>query len=145
MTAEASVPFGAERRRYVVRREAMTRDELFARGWGETDLHTRPWPAAVHAYVIEPDGAERPLAHVVHHSPDGLEYGYGGSGPADLARSILIDFFGLHRAPDRLPISYYQEFKRQFIATADRNVNSLEISGAAIAAWVRDQRGPTRR
>jgi hypothetical protein len=31
------------------------------------------------------------LRHVVHHSPSGLSWGYGGSGPADLARSILID------------------------------------------------------
>lgn len=26
--------------------------------------------------------------HVVHHSPDGYEWGYGGSGPADLALNI---------------------------------------------------------
>ncbi|HEY4690222.1 MAG TPA: DUF6166 domain-containing protein [Anaerolineae bacterium] len=29
------------------------------------------------------------LAHVCHHSPTGFEWGYGGSGPADLALSIL--------------------------------------------------------
>ena len=34
------------------------------------------------------------VRHHVRHSPDGFETGYGGSGPADLARSILIDFFG---------------------------------------------------
>lgn len=27
--------------------------------------------------------------HVVHHSPDGYEWGYGGSGPADLALNIV--------------------------------------------------------
>jgi hypothetical protein len=63
---------------------------------------------------------------------------YGGSGPADLARSILIDVFGPHSAPDRLPTSY-QAFKWCFLATADRNASSLEISGAAIAASVHDQ------
>ena len=86
----------------------------------------------------KPGFSERPLAHVIRHSPDGFEYGYGGSGPADLARSILIDVFGLHSAPDRLPISY-QAFKWRFVATADRDASSLEISGAAIAAWVHDQ------
>lgn len=129
---------GVEELRYLVRREAMTRAEMVARGWSERELHTRPWPTAVHAYVVDADGSERPLAHVVRHSPDGFEYGYGGSGPADLARSILIDVFGLQSAPERLPISY-QAFKWQFVATADRDASSLEISGAAIAAWVHDQ------
>jgi hypothetical protein len=123
MKAEASVPEGAETRRYLVRRDA-------------------PWPAAVHAHVVEPGGAERPLVHVVHHSPDGFQYGYGGSGPADLARSILVDFFDLHGAPDQLPVSY-QRFKWQFVATADSDANSFEIAGAAIAAWVRRERART--
>ena len=34
------------------------------------------------------------LAHHVKHSPDGFSWGYGGSGPADLARCILIDHLG---------------------------------------------------
>lgn len=33
----------------------------------------------------------KPLRHVELHSPDGFECGYGGSGPADLALSILAD------------------------------------------------------
>jgi hypothetical protein len=35
-----------------------------------------------------------PLAHIVRHSPTGMTWGYGGSGPADLARSLLIDALG---------------------------------------------------
>ena len=31
------------------------------------------------------------LAHVVRHSRSGLAWGYSGSGPADLARSLIID------------------------------------------------------
>jgi len=31
------------------------------------------------------------LRHLVYHSPDGFEWGYGGSGPSDLARSIVGD------------------------------------------------------
>jgi hypothetical protein len=34
------------------------------------------------------------LTHVVRHSPTGMEWGYLGSGPADLARSLLIDVLG---------------------------------------------------
>lgn len=33
------------------------------------------------------------LPHANLHSPTGFECGYGGSGPADLAASILADFF----------------------------------------------------
>lgn len=34
------------------------------------------------------------LPHITRHSPTGMEWGYGGSGPADLARSLLIDALG---------------------------------------------------
>jgi len=32
------------------------------------------------------------LTHINYHSPDGFEWGYGGSGPADLALAIMADF-----------------------------------------------------
>lgn len=42
--------------------------------------------------VLEDDGTMAGiLVHVVRHSPSGLAWGYSGSGPADLARSLLID------------------------------------------------------
>ena len=34
----------------------------------------------------------RPLKHIVRHSPTGMEWGYGGSGPSDTALSILADY-----------------------------------------------------
>ncbi len=36
---------------------------------------------------------DRPLRHVMYHNPTGFEWGYGGSGPADLALSILAHYF----------------------------------------------------
>jgi hypothetical protein len=110
MTTEARIPAGAEARRYVVRRVV-------------------PWPGPVRAYVLEPGGIERPLVHLMRHSPDGFDYGYGGSAPADLARSILVDFFVLRDAPDLLPVSY-QWFKWQFVASADSG-----RPGAGLRAW----------
>src|SRR5512135_81505 len=44
--------------------------------------------------VVGPDGtvvSEDELRHLVKHSPTGFSWGYGGSGPADLALSILRD------------------------------------------------------
>jgi len=34
------------------------------------------------------------LPHHVLHSPDGHSWGYGGSGPAELAKDILCDHLG---------------------------------------------------
>ena len=34
------------------------------------------------------------LKHHVHHSPDGFECGYDGSGPADLALALAVDVIG---------------------------------------------------
>ena len=41
--------------------------------------------------MVEVDGeVTGPLPHVVKHSPSGFAWGYAGSGPAELARCLLI-------------------------------------------------------
>lgn len=47
------------------------------------------------------------------HSPTGFEWGYGGSGPAQLALAILADALG----DDQLALRYHQQFKFDAIAT----------------------------
>ncbi|MGH2331772.1 DUF6166 domain-containing protein [Thermoanaerobacter mathranii] len=54
---------------------------------------------------------ETPLTHIVKHSPTGFEWGYGGSGPADLALSILADTVGYKTAQN-----FYQIFKWEIVA-----------------------------
>lgn len=49
---------------------------------------------------------------IVRHSPTGFEWGYGGSGPADLALNILYAVTG----NKELAMRYYQQFKWDFIA-----------------------------
>ena len=39
------------------------------------------------------------LVHHVRHSPTGFNWGYGGSGPDELARCILLDVFGVPSCP----------------------------------------------
>lgn len=46
--------------------------------------------------TVERDGAEFPLRHIVRHSPTGMTWSYAGSGPADLALSLLVDALGDH-------------------------------------------------
>ena len=49
-----------------------------------------------------------PSQHCYNHSPDGFNWGYGGSGPAQLALAIILKLTG---KPDG-----YQQFKREVIA-----------------------------
>lgn len=46
-----------------------------------------------------------------NHSPDGYEFGYGGSGPAQLALALLADALGDDEKAQRL----YQDFKFKVI------------------------------
>ena len=73
-----------------------------------------------------------PLKHHVYHSPTGFNWSYGGSGPADLARSILWDHLGKEPSP-----AWYQEFKRAFVATWG---DEWQISSLEIQDWI-DTRG----
>ena len=83
-----------------------------------------------------PEGAAHVegVAHLwVWHSPAGFEWGYGGSGPADLALNILLAATGDH------PFAglHHQDFKRA-------KVEALPHGGGVIAAgdvltWVREQ------
>ncbi len=60
-------------------------------------------PAGGRLVVIEADGrVVGPLPHHVKHSPDGFSWGYTGSGPAELARSLLIHALDIQRHPDAL-------------------------------------------
>lgn len=70
-----------------------------------------------------------PLRHIPYHSPTGMEFGYGGSGPADLARSILWDLAG-----QKVADTFYQQFKREFIAVQPRD--SFMITGENIFNWL---------
>lgn len=47
-------------------------------------------------------GIPTPLRHILRHSPTGFEWGYGGSGPSDLAISILRDYLGDEMAAEEL-------------------------------------------
>jgi hypothetical protein len=49
---------------------------------------------------------------LINHSPNGFEWGYGGSGPAQLALAICLDAIG---DPD-MALRVYQEFKWRVIA-----------------------------
>lgn len=48
--------------------------------------------------------------HLRNHSPDGYDWGYGGSGPAQLALSILADY-----RDELTALKFYQDFKWEVV------------------------------
>jgi len=51
---------------------------------------------------------------ILSHSPDGFAWGYGGSGPSQLALAVLLKLFGKDTA-----LKNYQNFKWDIIANLD--------------------------
>lgn len=71
----------------------------------------RDGPAGSLVTVVTSNG-ETPLPHLMQHSPDGFAWGYSGSGPSDLARSIIGH---ATNNPNPEP-ALYQKFKGQLVA-----------------------------
>jgi Family of unknown function (DUF6166) len=74
---------------------------------------------ACEAWVSPQQGKRRPLNprfDLWNHSPSGFEWGYRGSGPAQLALAILADHLGDTDEALRL----HQEFKVSVVAALDR-------------------------
>ena len=82
--------------------------------------------------VVQNNGDEYLLKHIERHSPDGFNWGYGGSGPADTALSILTDCLGKVQANQ-----LYQLFKWEFVAGWG---HKFSISEAEIKDWARKER-----
>lgn len=84
------------------------------------------------AIIVQDNGEEEyPLEHIERHSPDGFNWGYGGSGPADTSLSILTDCLGMEEANQ-----LYQLFKGEFVACWGEEWN---ISEEKIGEWVKKQ------
>lgn len=91
--------------------------------------------------VIVIDGDKKySLRHLYRHSIDGFQWGYGGSGPADLARSMLIDLLG--NFAKSIVDHIYQDFKRDFIEIAS---DDLEIKEENIRAWLKTKKISSQR
>jgi len=75
------------------------------------------------------------LKHHKYHSPDGHSWGYHGSGPAELAKDILWDYFG--KKPTNL---MYQTFKDDFVAKCGDtwSLSEMGIDNWVIGTWGRE-------
>jgi hypothetical protein len=97
-------------------------------------------PGDASAYVLE-DGEMRPLTHYPYHSPSGFEWGYGGSGPADLALALLADVLG--EEPTREALDTGAGRFRSWLLHQDLKADLLvglphggwRVSAGEVAAW----------
>ena len=77
--------------------------------WVEEDEHQN----LSDALVSQPTRRELSLhLEIRNHSPTGFEWGYGGSGPAQLALALLVDALGDVEVAE----AHYQDFKREVIS-----------------------------
>jgi hypothetical protein len=76
----------------------------------------------------------RNLVHIEKHSPDGFNWGYPGSGPAELARCILTDFLGSEHLADR----FYQRYKWDVIAPIQHD-GPWEIKEEHLISWFKEK------
>ena len=79
------------------------------------------------------DGDTSPLSprnEIRNHSPDGFNWGYGGSGPAQLALALCCEVLPPHFAE-----LVYQDFKRAFVARIDADRWRLSEGQLANVVW----------
>lgn len=69
---------------------------------------------------------------VWNHSPDGFSWGYGGSGPAQLALALLLEA----GADDDAARELHQEFKNEFVAVWPQTSGEYEVD---VVAWLAER------
>lgn len=96
---------------------------------------TGPQPVYVEERVNGGDDRKQtplqPRHDLANHSPDGFQWGYGGSGPAQLALAILA-----HQFDDETALEHYQDFKNDFVSDWSGN---WYITETEIKDWLQSK------
>lgn len=77
-----------------------------------------------------------PRNDVANHSPDGFEWGYGGSGPAQLALAICLELLEGNAAR---ALAVHQDVKWRFVGSETRDV--WELEGATVLEYIANLEG----
>ena len=120
------------------RGELPDRDQITYKGWRD---QRRSGPVSVYR-VIEGESVHdldpKPSQELWNHSPDGFQWGYGGSGPAQLALALLLDATGAS-AP---AVHWHQRFKFSIVAKWG---DTWQITRTEILTWINEQIAEGRR
>lgn len=100
----------------------------------KTYIGTHEGPQRWVVRVREENGGIKPLELHSRHSPTGHAWGYGGSGPAQLALDLLWDVTG--EEPQR---SVYQEFKWKRIVRIPMD-DDWEMTEQEIQDWIKEHK-----
>ncbi len=68
-----------------------------------------------------------------NHSPDGFNWGYGGSGPSQLALAIMLQYL-----PNSDALRLYMQFKWDVVACLD---GDFELPISTVKEWIKKNRG----
>lgn len=71
-----------------------------------------------------------------NHSPDGFAWGYGGSGPAQLALSLLLHFTD----DEHWSLNHYQNFKFEVVGSWDQYQN-VRLPNKVVTDWIKNNGG----
>jgi hypothetical protein len=88
------------------------------------------------------DGVELSPARsleLINHSPDGFMWGYGGSGPSQLALALMIEFC----EDEAVAAQVYQDFKWDVIARLDKD-RDFALDPEDIRTWIWAKRLPAK-
>jgi hypothetical protein len=105
--------------------------------FGERLLRDASDPHSISEVIVMCDGerlSPRASLAVRNHSPDGFNWGYGGSGPAQLALGLMLDFLDDEPHAREIAQHHYQQFKWDVIARLPGDqgwqLNGLQIRQA---------------
>ena len=82
-------------------------------------------------WILRPDRSQA----LKNHSPDGFNWGYSGSGPAQLVLAILLEVTN----DEEIALRYYHDFEQQVIAAIPSQETDWEIEENKIIEWLEAQ------
>mgnify|MGYP001606518427 CR=1 FL=1 len=85
----------------------------------------------INGVTLRPESSQA----IMNHSPDGFNWGFGGSGPAQLALALLFHYAELDQTK-----RWYEKFKADVIAILPQS--DFEIPESLVRDWIEAQ---TRR
>jgi hypothetical protein len=101
-------------------------------------------PARVYRIIVEGGEEDRQeltpgrSQKLFNHSPTGFQWGYSGSGCAQLALALLIDATG----DNYKALTLHQDFKREFVS---RWGEKWQIAKSEILSWTKQHEAMARK
>lgn len=79
---------------------------------------------------LDPERSQK----VINHSPDGFNWGYGGSGPSQLALALLLEA----GFTEHIAVKFYQDFKWDYVSKFEQD-KDFDV-WIDFDLWIRERR-----